>query len=66
MDARNSLDSESVKDELRLLIKSDQYYSKIKSAVLPETVSVTALYNLTEVFPLSYSFKVKNYCKLKV
>ena len=43
MDANNSLDSESVKDELRLLTKSDQFYSRIKSAVLPETIGVTAL-----------------------
>ena len=42
MDAKNSLDLESVKDELRLLTKSDQFYSKIKSAVLPETIGVTA------------------------
>ena len=33
MDAKNSLDLESVKDELRLITKSDQFYSKIKSAV---------------------------------
>ena len=33
MDANNSLDLESVKDELRLLTKSAQFYSKIKSAV---------------------------------
>ena len=31
------------KDELPLLTKSDQFYSKIKSAVLPETIGVTAL-----------------------
>ena len=43
MDANNSLDLESVKDELRLLNKSDQLYSIIKSAVLPETIDVTAL-----------------------
>ena len=43
MDAKNSLDLESVKDELRLLTKSDQFYSTIKSAVLPDTISVTAL-----------------------
>ena len=43
MDTKNSLDLESVKDELRLLTKSDQFYSKIKSAVLPETIGVTAL-----------------------
>ena len=43
MDANNSLDLESVKDELLLLTKSDQFYSRIKSAVLPETISVTAL-----------------------
>ena len=42
MDAENSLDLESVKDELRLLTKSYQFYSKI-SAVLPETIGVTAL-----------------------
>ena len=43
MDANNSLDLENVKDELRLLTKSDQFYSKIKSAVLHETIGVTAL-----------------------
>ena len=43
MDANNSLDLESVKDELRLLTKSDPFYSIIKSAVLPETIGVTAL-----------------------
>ena len=43
MDANNSLDLESVKDELRLSTKSDQLYSKIKFAVLPETIGVTAL-----------------------
>ena len=43
MDANNSLDLESVKDELRLLTKSDQFYSRIKYAVLPETIGVTAL-----------------------
>ena len=43
MDAKNSLDLESVKDELRLLTRSDQFYSKIKATVLPETIGVTAL-----------------------
>ena len=42
MDPKNSPDLESVKDELLLLTKSDQFYSKIKSAVLPETIGVTA------------------------
>ena len=43
MDANNSLDLGSVKGELRLLTKSDQFYSRIKSDVLPETIGVTAL-----------------------
>ena len=43
MDAKNSLDLESVKDELRLLTKSDQFYSRIKSAVLPETIGIIKL-----------------------
>ena len=43
MDTNNSLDVESVKDELRLLTKSDQFYSRIKSAALPETIGVTTL-----------------------
>ena len=43
MDAKNSLDLESVKEELRLLTKSDQFYSQIKPAVLPEAVGATAL-----------------------
>ena len=43
MDAKKSPDLESVKDELRLLTKSDQFYSKIRSAVLPENIGVTAL-----------------------
>ena len=43
MDAKNSLDLESVKDELGLLTKSEQFYSHIKSAVLPKAIGVTAL-----------------------
>ena len=43
MDANNSLNLESVKDELRLLTKSDQFYSRIKSAVLPETIGYSII-----------------------
>ena len=42
-DAKDSLDLESVKDEHRLSTRSDQFYSEIISAVLPEAIGVTAL-----------------------